>query len=276
MLKLILITNTPEIASYAFGAGAGRIMVDLETIGKVERQSKGNTLISSHSVSDIKKVRAAVPDCELIVRLNPVNAGTEKEANSAIDSGADLLMVPMFRTAEEVEKVCGIAGGRAGVMPLIETPQALVRAKEVASIKGVTELYVGLNDLHLGLGLDFMFEPLAGGLLDLMASIAKNSGKPFGFGGIARISEGLLPGEHVLAEHLRLGSSSVILSRTFHGFSSTIDELLSKVDLKAEIAKLRQAELELSKRNNVQKESDRVRIAELIKNIRQAQYLKAT
>lgn len=40
---------------------------------------------------------------------------------------------------------------------------------------------------------------------------------PFGFGGIARIGEGDLPSDYILGEHVRLGSTSVILSRTFKG-----------------------------------------------------------
>ena len=39
----------------------------------------------------------------------------------------------------------------------------------------------------------------------------------FGFGGIARIGEGDLPSDNILGEHVRLGSQSVILSRTFKG-----------------------------------------------------------
>ena len=36
-----------------------------------------------------------------------------------------------------------------------------------------------------------------------------------GFGGIARLGFGMLPAEHVIAEHYRLGSTAVILSRSF-------------------------------------------------------------
>ena len=36
----------------------------------------------------------------------------------------------------------------------------------------------------------------------------------------------LLPGDLVLAEHLRLKSTAVILSRTFHRASTSLDEIL--------------------------------------------------
>jgi len=43
----------------------------------------------------------------------------------------------------------------------------------------------------------------------------KQKSIPYGFGGIARLGTGLLPAENILAEHYRLGSSMVILSRSF-------------------------------------------------------------
>ena len=72
--------------------------------------------------------------------------------------------------------------------------------------------------------LNFMFEPLANGFVDDMVNIIKGAGLAFGFGGIARVGEGIVPGEAVLAEHVRLGSNSVILSRTFHRQSKTVEE----------------------------------------------------
>jgi len=82
----------------------------------------------------------------------------------------------------------------------------------------------------------------------------------FGFGGIARVDEGQLPGRDVLAEHLRLGSGSVILSRTFHrGDAGDAFE--------AEVAKLRQAEAELAQRTPAQVDADTARIAGIIQRI---------
>lgn len=41
MLKLMYITNVPEIASIADRAGVDRIFIDLERYGKEERQKTG-------------------------------------------------------------------------------------------------------------------------------------------------------------------------------------------------------------------------------------------
>ena len=99
-----------------------------------------------------------------------------------------------------------------------------------------------------------MFEPLALGLVDRVAQAARRQGLAFGFGGIARMNEGHVSGHDVLAEHLRLGSSSVILSRTFH----RPDDALPFEDA---VAALREAERELARRDAAQVEADRARIA---------------
>ena len=74
------------------------------------------------------------------------------------------------------------------------------------------------------------------------------------------MGEGLLPGEDVLAEHVRLGSQAVILSRTFHN-SENADEL------EFAIGRLRTEELRLTQRSAADAERDRVRIGQAIKEI---------
>jgi hypothetical protein len=114
--------------------------------------------------------------------------------------------------------------------------------------------------LHLSLGHRFMFEPLALGMVERVAAAARSNGLRFGFGGIARLAEGLLPGRDVLAEHLRLRSESVILSRTFHRSED-------KGTFEDEVARLREAERELARRTPAQVEADARRIAATIRAI---------
>lgn len=76
-------------------------------------------------------------------------------------------------------------------------------------------IHIGLNDLHLELGMKFMFQLLTDGVVEQLGNKIKAKGIPFGFGGIARLDTGMLPGADVLKEHVRLGSSMVIVSRSF-------------------------------------------------------------
>jgi hypothetical protein len=104
-----------------------------------------------------------------------------------------------------------------------------------------------------------MFEPLALGHVDQVAEAARKQGVRFGFGGIARLDEGMLPGRDVLAEHLRLGSGAVILSRTFHR--------AGEGSFEEQVAQLRRAEEELAARSADEIEADRLRIAAVIRQI---------
>lgn len=215
-MKLMMITNRPEQARAAANAGVVRMFVDLEINGKFERQGHRDTLISRHTFADVTAIRQAAPQAELIVRVNPWYEGSGDEIEQAVERGADILMLPMFRTLQEVQSFCAQVGGRARVIPLIENRDAADIVGAVANLDAVDELYIGLNDLHISMNKAFMFELLADGTVERLSKEIQLSGKPFGFGGIARVGEGLLPAENILGEHVRLGSSAVILSRTFY------------------------------------------------------------
>jgi len=261
MIELIQITNDPEFARRCDALEGFRLFVDLERLGKAERQAGRNTFISVHQVDDVARIRDAVRRSDLMVRVNPLHDGTAAELDAVIARGADLVMLPMFTRAEEIRKFSELVAGRVPIVPLLETAGALDSLDAWAATPGLHEIFVGLNDLHLSLGLRFMFEPLALGMVERVAVTARRQGVRFGFGGIARAEEGLLPGRDVLAEHLRLGSNSVILSRTFHreGEGSFEDE----------VGRLRAAEAALARRTPAQVQEDSARIAATIEAIAQ-------
>lgn len=260
MIDLIQITHDPDFARRCDALDGMRLWVDLERNGKAERQAGRNTFISTHTLEDVGRVKAVLRHSRLMVRVNPLNPDTDTEVNAVLAQGADLLMLPMFTEAWELQAFCAIVAGRAPVVALLETAGAFESLPEWIGTPGLEEVYVGLNDLHLSMGLHFMFEPLALGLVDTVARMTRAQGLRFGFGGIARLDEGLLPGRDVLAEHLRLGSRTVILSRTFHGSGNA-------GSFEDEVAALRTAEQTLASRSPEQVQADRLRIAETIGGI---------
>lgn len=260
MIDLIQITQDPAFARRCDALPGMRLFVDLERHGKAERQAGRNTFISTHTLDDVGRVKAALQHARLMVRVNPLHPDTDTEVNAVLAQGADLLMLPMFTEAWELQAFCAIVAGRAPVVALLETAGAFESLPEWIGTPGLHEVFVGLNDLHLSMGLHFMFEPLALGLVDTVARLARAQGLRFGFGGIARLHEGLLPGRDVLAEHLRLGSQAVILSRTFHGSNGA-------GSFEDEVAALRSTERALAGRDAAQVQADRQRIAETIGQI---------
>ncbi len=220
-MKLMYITNNPEIAQIAEAAGVDRIFVDMEYIGKADRQGGMDTVQSHHTVEDIRKIRESISVAKIMVRCNPIHCATEncssskEEIDGAIQAGADILMLPYFKTAEEVRTFIEMVDGRVKTLPLVETPEAVECIDEILSLDGIDEIFIGLNDLSLGYGMKFMFELLADGTVETLCNKFKAKGIPYGFGGIASMGNGLLPSEKVIAEHYRLGSTCAILSRSF-------------------------------------------------------------
>ena len=221
MLKLMYITNQPEIAQIAESAGVDRIFVDMEFIGKSERQKGLDTVKSHHTVQDAAIIKAAVESAEVLVRVNPIHEAlpdypaSREEIEATVAAGADIIMLPYFKTVEEVRTFLELVGGRTKTMLLLETPEAVACLNEILALPGIDEVHIGLNDLSLGYGLPFMFQLLADGTVEQICFQLRQHGVAYGFGGIASLGNGMLPSEFIIKEHYRLGSGCVILSRSF-------------------------------------------------------------
>lgn len=215
MLTLMYITNSPEIALIAEANGVQRIWVDLETLGKEERQKGRNTVKSNHSVEDVRAIKPLLTKAQMLVRINPWHEDSQAEVDAVIGAGADIIMLPMWKTADEVKCFLKAVRGRIPTTLLLETREAEACLDEVLELEGIDEIHIGLNDLHISYGLDFMFELLANGTVENICQKIAAKGIPYGFGGIAKIGDGAVPAEKIILEHYRLGSSRAILSRTF-------------------------------------------------------------
>lgn len=229
-LKLMYITSRPEVALIAEMAGVDRIFVDLEYIGKSERQGGMDTVQSKHVLDDVKKISNVITSAELLVRVNPIHDATEQynssedEINTAIKNGADIIMLPFFKTLDEVKRFVAAVGKRAKTMLLLETPESVEIIDDILLIDGIDFIHIGLNDLSLGYGMKFMFQLLADGTVDKLCKKFREKGIPFGFGGIASLGKGVIPAEMIIKEHYRLGSTCAILSRSFCN-SDKIDDI---------------------------------------------------
>ena len=83
------------------------------------------------------------------------------------------------------------------------------------------------------------------------------------------MGQGLIPAERILGEHLRLGSTRAILSRTFHGSAGSTEEFRKNVDVTLELRKLRAAEVVLAGRPPEEVERNRADLWEAIARIAQ-------
>ena len=264
----MFITNEPDMAQYAWESGVHRIFVDMEWMGKYERQGFLDTHMALSTSDDVAAIRNRLPDAEIMTRINPVHSESYMEIDASIEAGTDVIMLPMFNTADEVEKVIRLIDGRVRLCLLLETPQALTRIDDILEYSaGIDEIHLGLNDLHLGMGLDFMFELLSGGIVEYVARKILQHDIRFGFGGVARVGrKDAVPAKLIIGEHIRLHSEMVILSRAFRMGINDVAELKSKINLTNEIKRLDECVESFRKVSQKQLEDNRRKLVIAVRN----------
>jgi len=234
--RLTLITNDPALAACADAAGVDIIGVDIERLNKRFRQGNiANARISDHELVDLARLGSVVRSASLFARLNPLHDGSKNEIELALAHGANVLMLPFFTAAEEVDGFVRLVDGRARIVLLLETAAAVVRLHDILAVSGIDEVIVGLNDLHLSTGVANHFELVVSDVMTMVSELVRNRGLRFGFGGLARVGDAHLPvpPDLILAQHVRLSSTSSWLSRSFVGPDA------AAIDFGLEVARLR-------------------------------------
>ena len=207
MLDLIYITNNPQVAKIAEDSGVDWIFVDMEFIGKDDRQGGLDTVQNHHTIQDIRNVREAVSKSQVLVRVNPIHKNhvgyfdSEEEIGKAVEAVQEVGDFLCF-----VKQANEKHNKQAKSCLLLETPEAAILLDEIMNLPGIDMIHIGLNDLHLAMGMTFIFQLLTDGIVEKLANKIKSKGIKFGFGGIAGLHGGDLPGSFVLKEHYRLGT----------------------------------------------------------------------
>lgn len=274
-IRLLYITKDPAVGQVAQRAGVDWIFVDMEYRGKLDRQANRDTVISAHTLEDVHVMRQAVSTSQLMVRINPWGEWSPAEIGGVVQAGADIVMLPFFSTAAEVAAFIGEVDGRAKTCLLLETMAGIAALDEILAVPGIDFVHIGLNDLHIERETTFMFEFLADGGVDAIATKLRAAGIAFGFGGMARIGSLVPPAERILAEHFRLGSTGVILSRSFcHPSQVTGDEAFEAM-FKTEVAKVRSEEQRLAQADAVFFERNRLQlideVAQVVRQMKEKQ-----
>jgi len=249
----LYITNNADIAREIDAADVW-VWVDLETIGKRERQKGRDTIISAHSVDDIKKVKSVLQESKVVVRCNPIGVHSADEIDAILENEPDIIMLPYFKSETEVRSFLDLVSGRAATMLLVETIGAEKNLRNILSSNEVDYVHIGLNDLHIEYEMQFMFELYSEGVIERIARELQSHGVKYGFGGIGNFESNLKPDPRlVLSEHKRLGSSLVILSRSFLNSSDYSDYEKLGVDFRDRLSAVREHFMSLSGENNLRR-----------------------
>ena len=228
----IALTNDPKQAQNLSECGIQQIMVDTEIMGKVERQGHKDTIISDHSLNDIIVLKNLSLEAEIVCRINPFHKGTFDEIDTAIQNGADVIMLPMITSMEDYQSMVDRIHNKAKVLPLIETPYSLFKLTEILNYSKLTQIHFGLNDLCISLGMKNLFEVLLSQTFQDTVSNIKTSGLIKGIGGIGdpQISQKVSP-LALLNRYMKCGSNSVILSRSFFTKSSEKEYIIRSLQI---------------------------------------------
>ena len=210
-------TADPALARLADAAGVDRIGVDLERLGKQERQRGLGTWMSPHLESDLDRLGPVLVQARLFARVNPLNPDSAREVEAVLGRGAQVIMLPMVKAAEEAARFAALIAGRATLVLLVEHADALGQLSGMVDVEGVDEVHIGLNDLALSLGLANRWMVLGSDLALEAAAIVHAAGLRFGLGGIGRAGDNGLPvpADLVYAEYARTGARAALISRSF-------------------------------------------------------------
>lgn len=212
-MEFLVVENQPKRAKDFERLGVDYIFVDLEKLGKHERQAHLDSVKSDHSVDDITKIKSVLTKGQVLVRIDPININSKAQIEAVISAGADVIMLPFFRQKSELDVFFNLVKGRVRTKLLFEHIDALDLVETAHTEFNVSEVYFGLNDLSLSLKYSFMFEVLSNGILDLPTKYCTENNIKFGIGGIGSYETGRMPGKVVMKEYKRLGASATIISR---------------------------------------------------------------
>lgn len=207
-----LFTTDPELAREAQQAGVDSVIVDWERMGKAERQDGFETEINSDTPEDAAAL-AETLDIPVTVRVNQLHPGTPAEVEQALACGAEILMLPMARTPEEVQRFVDLVGKRAKTLVQIETQSLAGQCEKISGV-GWDYAHIGLNDLMVTGDYDWLWKPLADGTIERICR--RLSGRQVGFASATVVGGGApISFIKLMQEMARLQATVTILRRTF-------------------------------------------------------------
>lgn len=209
-------TDDPDLAAVLDAAGVDRIGVDLEQLGKAKRQEGANSWISQHKLSSLAVLRPRLARAKLLARINPWNTASPAEIEEVLGLGAEVVMLPFFKTLHDIESVLRAIDGRALLVPLVETVAGLDLLEGIRDL-GLREIHFGLTDLRLEMGYPAFVPVFEDPRFEAAVARAGAIGLRYAIAGVARPGDERLPidPEIVYRQMRRLRARGALVSRSF-------------------------------------------------------------
>jgi len=144
--------DQPDLLRKAPNSGADVIVFDLEdAVAPVRKETARETV--ADAVADVE------PDSELCVRINPLDAGGERDLDAILgertSGSVDSLMLPKVASAEDVKSLATLSsesGAELPVLALLESAAGVLDAEAVASADPTDAVLLGAEDLAADIG----------------------------------------------------------------------------------------------------------------------------
>lgn len=147
--------HRPQLYAKACATAADCLMIDLEDSVPIERKDEAFRAFSSSGWS----ILHTTPKVKLFVRVNPDRF--LDECALAYNHHAHAVVVPKVQSAHDVTAVADVFPG--SLVPVIETPQAIVNLRSIVSHRFVIGCIFGVADYAAGLGVsDRLFADCGG------------------------------------------------------------------------------------------------------------------
>lgn len=262
-MNYLIITNDTFKAAVAIKSGVRFVFIDMETLGKEERQKDRGAVFNCHTLQDVERICSLLPRENIMVRVNPIHENSENEINDVCLHRPGYVMLPYFKKINEVETAYKLLPRDTKLYLLFETIDSLELIPQIVASGMVSKIHLGLNDLAIEMGYKCIFKVLFDVRFLKAIDHLNKLGVNFGIGGVGKIGIHEIPAEMLITQFQKLGADSVILSRAFNSEDVWLDE--GKL-FNQELSKLNQVVSSFSGMTKEQFDSNENVLADLLRN----------
>ncbi len=207
-MKMFLFTADVEQALLATRSGVDGVMLDWEKKPAGYDKTRGEL----DSVEDLRRLSERLELC-VAVRINGDQRDLSAEVQLALENGAQYIMLPMARNADDVSRFFDCIGGRAKTIVQIETTELLEELSDLRALEW-DYAFIGLLDLAHAMGTEWIWQLFEDGTVEAICKSLE--GRKVGVGGITIASGGEpVPFALLLGEMVRLNCALAFMRRCF-------------------------------------------------------------
>ncbi|HVF93649.1 MAG TPA: hypothetical protein VM900_04980 [Sphingomonas sp.] len=211
-IEAVVFEHEERTVGALYEAGVRSFMVDHEYRDKHRRQADADTEVNGVPLAEVARI-AKLSQVRVHCRLNSWYEGSLDEIETAVDGGAARIYLPMVKSRGEMERFVRAVDGRTETAIVAETQSAIDDIHALGEVP-IDAVYIGLNDLAISRGKQFIFGALADGTVPRVRAAFPEA--HFGYAGVTCIDCGSpIPTRLIMADLVANGADFSFLRRSF-------------------------------------------------------------